>query len=271
MQIVDWVQAASAIGTVAVAIVGWAAARAARDASRAGNRQADLAQAEVALAQEAAKSASAAAKEATRARVDTRAPVLLVVVSPPSSDPLVLHETTVHKYLSEEAAQASRSLVRVERNLIDKMQVWFHGKGFVVNEGNVTALVNSPDEVEFSPVDDFQTEYLGMPVVPARAIETDGDRWSIVPARSVVRFRWAVGQDTASWVSVTGKQKSARLSIMINSRSVGDIGVVDRFRTEFDGSPLMQDQRSGDWTAPSDWPSCIEVVAHTPRRSYGQY
>lgn len=269
MTIGDWIATLSALATALAAAVGWAAARAARDAVLAGNRQADSARSQVILAQKAAESAAAAATEATRSRIDTRAPVLFVIVTGPSGDPLILREPL--DLLSDSALARSRSFIRMDRHSSPESILWFRGRGLVVNEGQATALVRSPDGVRFLTSELEQGDYMGMAVVPARAIETDGYSWAIVPGRSVLQLYWALGRTLLQWEELTEAQTDLPLTLCVEARSVGDIGVVDTFATEIFGSPLEQDAQTGAWVSPQTWPQTIRLLTHTPTRSYGVY
>jgi len=269
MNFVDLVQVASAVGTLVAAVIGWAAAVAARSAARAGNVQAEAAQRQVRLAVEAASNAARMAEDASRARADQTAPRMLIALNNPDSELLLFEGRSEGSLLSPEALARSRSFARANRIPPDNLTVWFKGRGYVVNEGDSSALVWSGDDIVFSPSDDFQSDFMGLPVVSAKPLRAGEDNWFLAPGRSALRFQWAAGRNLTSWLhDVVPDPDRVGLSVKIKARSVGDSTVVDTFETELIGCPITKDSLTGEWVAIADWREGLRLVTNAPRRAY---
>ena len=266
MSIVELVQVASAIGTVAAAVVGWAAASAARSAARAGNQQALAAQRQVDLAVEASENASRAVREAARSRADQRAPSVLVVASAPQGGPLILPTPVSGSLFSKSNFASSRAVDRlINEKVSDDCVIWISGSGFVANEGNLSALISSENDIAWSPDDDVQTQYMGLPIVSAQAVGSQPQPYYLLPARSVVTFKWAIGNSFAFWKSSNSRLPS---KVTITCRPVGNAGVTDIFVTDFLGMVIKRFGGKDEWVIDPDWPDSLVVLAHPPVRSY---
>ncbi|MEQ3553884.1 hypothetical protein WIS52_25700 [Pseudonocardia nematodicida] len=264
----EWVESVSAIAAFAAAFVGWMAARAARDAARAGNSQAIAAQAQVRLAQKSADNALITARESIRARLDDRGPVLVSVLNEPTEEPFLLARSDTLDPFGEQSLRRRRSFARISRSDAGDYVIAIFGRGVVKNEGRLSAVVvGGSSSVTFDAG-------LGDRRPFRRPMENGEGDGQFAPLSGVViepgeslPFDWVVAKPGGDWVLEPGTTGSGD-AIEIVAETIGYPVVSDRIQHRVVLDPVTQDPETRDWKISAYWLSGAKLSGAQVRREY---
>ncbi len=291
----DWIQVASAIGTVAAAGVGWRAAVAARASADAANKQlpelrkqveasniqALAAQRQVELAQQAAQDAAKTAREAVRARADERAPHVIVALREPQWPPYVDQNRSMMPFANDLRLLDPESIQRSTQGMTDFFMtkhanwfMWFTGTGHVVNEGPTAARVRVSGEVTVNmsaPGPNMPENRSPFPYGVRPAIRV-GDRARneyLVAPGTAIEFDWAIGAPIKEWVEKNDADHAAGGEIQTAVWSYGDAGTFDEIRSELRVRPFRQDADNPNlWHLVDETLGKIGIVTYPAKRTW---
>lgn len=217
--------------------------------------QVDVATRAMGVASESATAANEGVVEALRARIDDRAPRIVVVMESPQWPPLVdragcavlSNSTAMHRKTKQSYEASAEVPFYLQEH--QNWALWFRVRGLVINEGEGTARVRLDDGAYFVESSSPFLPTAGLVQVPPLVGSIDRQEYLLRPGDYGV-IEWDCCGDLGVWASAYQNLDSMRRSgVCVLTISIADSfeqGIVDTIFVEVFGRPLEPIKRVAD-------------------------